>query len=215
MKQEEISQRTKKALADALKEEMKKKPFSKITVKDITSACNLNRNTFYYHFEDIYDLLRWMFDNEAVYIVQSFDLMVDYEEAISFVIDYIEKNDHIVSCAVDSISRRELKRFFYNDFFKITQSILVNSEKYSHVSLDPDYEQFLTQFYTEALAGMLIDWITETNHLSKEKLISYLSDTVRQSLIGIFQKTSYCKNTASPRHADEDKPDDSDELQKD
>ena len=71
MKQEELSLKTKKALANSLKNAMKKKPFSKITVKEITDDCNLNRNTFYYHFEDIYDLLRWMFDSEAVQIVQS------------------------------------------------------------------------------------------------------------------------------------------------
>lgn len=157
MKREEIALRTKRTLANSLKNEMKKKPFSKITVKDITEDCNLNRNTFYYHFEDIYDLLRWMFDDEAVKIVQSFNLLTDYQDAISFVIDYVEQNDHIISCAVDNLSRKELKRFFYKDFFDITASLLADVQEQQKVSLEPEYELFLTQFYTESMAGMLIE----------------------------------------------------------
>ena len=57
MKHEEISLNTKKALAEALKLAMKKKPFQKITVSELIEACHVNRKTFYYHFEDIYALL--------------------------------------------------------------------------------------------------------------------------------------------------------------
>ena len=57
MKQEEISFNTKKKLSAILKEEMKHKPFEKITVSELIEKCEINRKTFYYHFNDIYDLL--------------------------------------------------------------------------------------------------------------------------------------------------------------
>ena len=50
----------------------------------------MNRKTFYYHFEDIYALLHWMLQEEAIEVVRNFDLLVDYEDAIIFVVDYIE-----------------------------------------------------------------------------------------------------------------------------
>ena len=50
MKNEEISLQTKKALSQSLKKAMEKKPFSKITVSELIKDCNINRNTFYYHF---------------------------------------------------------------------------------------------------------------------------------------------------------------------
>ena len=43
---------TKYIFADALKTCMKKSPYEKITVKDITDTCNLSRQTFYRHFLD-------------------------------------------------------------------------------------------------------------------------------------------------------------------
>lgn len=112
MKQKEISLNTKKALAESLKKAMKKKPFSKITVSELIADCNINRKTFYYHFEDIYDLLKWMFEEEAINVLKHFDLLVDYEEALNFVMDYVEQNDHIINCAYDSIGQEEMKRFF-------------------------------------------------------------------------------------------------------
>ena len=48
---------TKRALAQSLKKIAGKKEINKITITDITDKCGLNRQTFYYHFKDIYDLL--------------------------------------------------------------------------------------------------------------------------------------------------------------
>ena len=49
--------RTRKLIMDAFIELSGKKEFKDITVKDITTEALINRATFYYHFEDIYDLL--------------------------------------------------------------------------------------------------------------------------------------------------------------
>lgn len=57
---------TKEAIANGLKQVMKGKPFGKVTVTDITTACGLNRQSFYYHFHDKYDLLNWIFCNEVL-----------------------------------------------------------------------------------------------------------------------------------------------------
>ena len=57
---------TKKALSEGLKELMKHKSFSKISIADITQQCGLNRQTFYYHFQDKYELLNWIYYNEAI-----------------------------------------------------------------------------------------------------------------------------------------------------
>ena len=51
--------RTKKLLADALKELMSEKPFEKIKVVDICEKALVHRATFYAHFEDKYQLLRY------------------------------------------------------------------------------------------------------------------------------------------------------------
>ena len=61
---------TKKALVDSFGKILAKKPFSKITVSDITNECGVSRMTFYYHFKDIYDLLEWTFETQLEKAIQ-------------------------------------------------------------------------------------------------------------------------------------------------
>lgn len=188
MKNEEISLNTKKAFAEALKQAMKKKPFQKITVSELIKSCNVNRKTFYYHFEDIYALLKWIFEQEAIEVVKNFDLMVDSEEAINFIMNYIEENDYILNCAYDSIGRDELKRFFCADFLEIVNSIIQEAEAMVGKKIDDGYRKFLCDFYLEAISGMLINWIKNRHRHNQAAIVEYISSTIRNSLMGILNE---------------------------
>ena len=182
MRHEVTSYNTKKTLADSLKNAMKNKPFSKITVSEIINDCGVNRKTFYYHFEDIYALLKWMFEEEAIEMVKHFDLLINYEEAIRFVMNYVDKNEYIISCAYDSIGRDEMKRFFYADFMDIVTSVIDTAEKNLGNKIDPDFKKYAAKFYTEALAGMLIGWVKDRDNLDRETTIGYLTTLIGMAL---------------------------------
>ena len=57
------SNQTKQLLAQSLQELMATTPLEKISVNDIVDHANVGRNTFYYHFEDKYDLVNWYFQS--------------------------------------------------------------------------------------------------------------------------------------------------------
>lgn len=175
MKQEEATFRTKSALAASLKKKMTEKPFSKITISEIIKDCDVNRKTFYYHFESIHDLLKWMLDTEAVEVVKQFNLLTDYKEAFRFAIDYVQNNAHILNCAYDSIGREELKRFFYHDFVDAIRLSINTIEKELKVSVKEDFKLFLCNMYAESLAGMIIDFFKGEIHIDKEETVEYLS----------------------------------------
>ena len=181
---------TKKALAASLKKAMALKPLSKVTVSEIIADCDVNRKTFYYHFEDIYALLKWMLEQEAIEVVKQFDLLTDYKEAILFVMDYVEDNAHILNCAYDSMGRDEMKRFFYADFIGIIQTMVDGMEKELGVSAPADCKDFLCNFYTEALAGALIEWVKDRSKYSREQVLTYLTLIARTSLPAILMEAS-------------------------
>lgn len=58
-------QLTKRALEDSLKRLLLQKPLTKITIADLTEDCGVSRMTFYYHFQDIYDLVEWACEEDA------------------------------------------------------------------------------------------------------------------------------------------------------
>ncbi len=61
---------TKKAIAYTFKDLLKEKPFNKITVNDIACQCNINRQTFYYHFQDIPDLVEWICIDDVDHLIK-------------------------------------------------------------------------------------------------------------------------------------------------
>ena len=141
MKHEEASLQTRKALSAALKAQMEHKPLRKITVNDLIGMCDLNRKTFYYHFTDIYDLLKWTLEQEAVEVVKQFDLLTNYHDALLFVMNYVEENAHILSCAYDSMGRDELKRFFCSDFYELADGMIDRCCANCGVTIPPDYHR--------------------------------------------------------------------------
>ena len=60
MRKEDISNQTRAQLASATAKLIKKKPIDKISIREITDACDFPRSTFYYHYDDIYDLAAWI-----------------------------------------------------------------------------------------------------------------------------------------------------------
>lgn len=186
MTHEETSLQTKMKLCSSLKKLMKQKPFSKITVSELIKDCNLNRKTFYYHFEDIYGLLKWMFEQEAFEIIKQFDVLADYKDAFNFVLDYVEKNSFFLNCIYDSVGRDELKRFLYKDFIGLIEKIIRDSEKEQGITISDDFRYFLTSFYTEAIAGMLIDLFQKPDEYDRAKMYGYISVILYNSLPAVL-----------------------------
>lgn len=182
MTHEEATLRTKTALCDALKELMKHKPFSKITVSELIRTCNVNRKTFYYHFEDIYALLKWMLEREAFDVARQFDFLENTDEAFIFVIEYVKKNAFFLNCIYDSVGRDELKRFFYQDFIGLMTGIVQDTEAELQISVTDDFRYFLSNLFTEGLAGMIIDLFQNPDEYKEENLMQYYNIVVNASI---------------------------------
>lgn len=74
-----MSLTTKRALAGSFEKLLSKRSFDKITVKDIVEDCGVNRQTFYYHFHDIYDLIEWIFQDAADHVDED---LLDYNDGL-------------------------------------------------------------------------------------------------------------------------------------
>lgn len=182
MKYSAAAEKRKKSFAAALKTIMERKPLSKITINELVNECGVNRKTFYYHFSDIYDLLKWMLEKEAVEMVRHFDLAADTEEAISFAIDYVQANHHILSCAYDTVGREGMRRFFHSDFINIISAIIDRTAERENIRADENFKRFLADFYTEALSGLIIDLFTDNFKYSREEIISNMALILKSTL---------------------------------
>ncbi|MGN0734815.1 MAG: TetR/AcrR family transcriptional regulator C-terminal domain-containing protein [Anaerovoracaceae bacterium] len=193
MKYEVTSMNTKKMLADSLKKFMEEKPLSKITVSDIVRDCGVNRKTFYYHFEDINHLFKWIVEREAVEVIKASDILSDFEANITFVIDYVDKNKHMLNCAYDSLGREGMKLFLFSDFIVICRRLIDELEAAGGFAAAEDYKVFLSEFYAEAIAGTLINFLCDREKRSLQQVSAYLSLTIKESIYHALKASAESK----------------------
>lgn len=186
MKHEITNLQTKQLMANALKQRMEKQPLSKITVRNIIEDCGLNRNTFYYHFTDIYALLEWMLKQETVEVVKQIDLLTNYEDAIRYVLRYVQSNQHILACSRDAMGRAGLMRFIYDDALHLMELLIDDLEKRLMLHIHENTRKFVAEFYAEALAGNLLKYITGENNYTEEEIISNIGMMTKCSLTQIL-----------------------------
>lgn len=186
MKYQAASMKTKKALAESLKKLMRAKPFSKITVTEIVNDCGVNRKTFYYHFEDIYALLRWIFEEEAVNIVKQFHQIDDYDGALNFIVDYIDKNRDLLKNAYDAFGSVELGNFFRTSIMGLTREHIASVEESMNRRLPLETEEYLCEFLTEAASGVLLSYISNPANFSNGKFVKPISNILHASIVGVL-----------------------------
>lgn len=96
---------TKKAIRDSFVKLLNEKPLSQITIRDIVDDCGINRNTFYYHYQDIPHLLQSIVDEEADRIIQAHPTLDSLEECLNAIIGFALENRKAVLHIYRSINR--------------------------------------------------------------------------------------------------------------
>lgn len=172
-KQDKRNLSTKIELANAFKELSKEKQMNKISVSDLIKYCNLNRNTFYYHFEDIYDLINWIFNEEVKTIIENLD-KTNYELFFNSVLDYIEENKHILNSAYNSFGREQLKRLLNPHFYIILNKIITDQIQKHNLSIDNTFKDFLIEFYSAGIGELIVRYCKEEQCIDRKTLLSYL-----------------------------------------
>lgn len=104
---------TKKQIAEALSTLTKNKSIDKITIKDITERCQLSRQTFYYHFDDIYDVVEWMIKDKLRSIIED-DETADSEEILITLIAYARKDHSVIQRMLNSPHHQKTEKILFD-----------------------------------------------------------------------------------------------------
>ena len=117
-------------LAKSLKDLMSNQPFEKLSVSDITNNCDLHRQTFYYHFDDKYELLDWIVYKELIEpLVEgfTFDNMYDrFMKLFTTMVD--EKKFYLNALKIDvNDMSKYINRLAYDQFMVVINCIEKNS----------------------------------------------------------------------------------------
>ncbi|PWJ95685.1 TetR family transcriptional regulator C-terminal domain-containing protein [Oceanotoga sp. DSM 15011] len=152
-------QYTKKMIRDVFVQMLNEKPFDKITVKNIVNKCKINRKTFYYYYENLYSVLREIFESEIEDVIAQYNETQSWEESFIFAARFSLENKKAIYHVFNSIHREELERYLYtiagNVMFRYVEDINKNIQ-----ASDRD-KKIIASFYQSALTNMVLHWIAD------------------------------------------------------
>ena len=105
-----MSNRTKLQLEDAFKELLLEKIFHKITIKDFTDKCHISRIAFYYHFQDLYDLIEWILIEDARKALNEKKNYAHWKEGLSNIFEAVYINKPFILNVYHDISRDKIEK---------------------------------------------------------------------------------------------------------
>lgn len=148
---------TKKMIVQSLKQLLQTTPLNKITIQNIVDGCHINRQTFYYHFQDIFDALSWMFVEELTIDLDSPQTLYNARERLLTLFEYILENRALCLNVIHSNAQDYLSRFLYNLAYQSVYRTF--TEQGTGLNVTEAQYAFVANFYTAGLLNVLMQWI--------------------------------------------------------
>ena len=150
-----MSEITKRALAASLRKLLNEKPLDKITVIDIAEDCGVNRQTFYYHFQDKYDLMNWIYYTETVRCMSGDDAPGHWTERLTRLCRYMRENKTFYRNALATTGANAFPEYLFGYIRSMAQAAVegMTGEEY-----DPARWDFFTQFFATAFVSYIVRW---------------------------------------------------------
>lgn len=180
-------ERTKTAIVETFQQLLEETPINKITVKSIVERCGINRNTFYYYFNGIPDLMEYQLTAMADYLLDTVKQPTAKEE-LAWIVNYMTERKRAILHAYRYLPREE----FIAMFDKITYYVVEGSinKATEGVSILEEDRTFLIRCFKCALVGLFLDWLEAGMSYDMSALIVRLCDLMEGSSRSAIEKCS-------------------------
>lgn len=167
----------KTVIADGLNELLKQKNIDKITVKELVDTCHISRQTFYYHFQDIMDVIEWNQRRVLERAIQDSLSASNLRESVRSMVRDAFQNREMILQLISSARRDEIERLF----LKTARTHLENlvRERASEVTVTPADVDSVLCFYSWGMVGMML-----TDMERKNPDVELLADQIYKLLTG-------------------------------
>lgn len=148
---------TKQAIKSSFMKLLNQQPLSKISVRDIVEDCGINRNSFYYHFQDIPSLIEEIIKEDADRIIEQHPTVNSLRECINIMFRYALENKKAVLHIYNSANRD----IYEKSMMKLCEYVVT---KYLETVFgkDPESEKARASeiiFFKCELFGLSFEWI--------------------------------------------------------
>lgn len=161
--------KTRRAISRALYALLEKKPWAKISIKDICTEAMVSRSTFYAHFEDKYALFEYTLQQMGDVIVKEL-LETDIRTMLYRRFTQMKENGQIVRNMLFSEPEQDLSEMLYRHFRRITNCYL----KETGVRVDEDVLRIAVGFYGAGVASTIVGWVLRDQDIPVDTMVEIL-----------------------------------------
>ena len=148
---------TRQALGESLKELLCVRTLDRITIQDVTDGAKVSRKTFYYHFHDIYDLVEWMILEECSALVEQWRASGNLGHALAAAFEYAAENRTLMLHIFASMERVDIERMVRN---VITPSLELIFDEIAHgAPVAEEDRRLVIAVLGNGLAGVFYAWV--------------------------------------------------------
>ena len=181
-----MSQITKRALEQSLKNLLQQKPLSKITISDITEDCGISRMTFYYHFKDIYDLVEWACAEDAARALQNKKTYDTWQQGFVQIFHAVQENKVFVMNVYRCVNREQVEKYLVPLTDQLIMGVI--TERAAGMTVREADQQFIAQVYSYAFVGIMLDWIRDDLRADPEELVNRLAMVIRGGITQALER---------------------------
>ena len=145
----------KQMIAETLVKLLEQKSVDKITVKELVDACGISRQGFYYHFQDIMEVIEWITTQAIQRAVDVSLAAATPQEAVKAVILTLRKNGKLIQHLMASQRRAEIERLLVMSARTYLEKVL--RAKAAGLTVKPSDLEAAIHFYSYGLVGMLVE----------------------------------------------------------
>ena len=179
---------TKRAMAASLKQLMTQRALEKISIREIMEGGGMKRQNFYYPFEDIYALVKWMFYEDVVSPLRRHEGVLFWQDGLLQLFRYLQENKAVCQCALRSLGRPFMKELFMDEVYAMVRHVADQlAEQFDWESKESELEM-VTQFYVIALAGVIESWVLDELDYTPEELIAFADTLLKDHIRGIVMR---------------------------
>ena len=175
-----MSQVTKRALEQSLKNLLLKKPLTKITINDITDDCGINRMTFYYHFKDIYDLVEWSCLEDAKRALDEKKTFETWQQGLLQIFEAVEENKPFILNVYHCVHREQVEKYLQPLVDQLLLDVI--NEEVGDMTVRDEDKQFIAQIYSYIFIGLMLDWIKDNMRTDPQTIVNRLTKLIKGSM---------------------------------
>lgn len=168
---------------------LNERSLDKITVKDIVQACDINRNTFYYYYKDIYDVLDDIFTLERERVMSEIREDTTVYEILSMSAELALQYRKAIMHLAQSKNNEILVRYFMDVIQDTIRQLILRREEGRQ--LTEDALDYIANFYCYTLVGNFMKWIGEGLNETHVELIRRISTTCELTIDILIAQNLY------------------------